>query len=73
MTEWGNLMNCGSKDIFKKIYPVSCTNTYHDVTDLVNHGIVKKTKTVISCERNITFLRNKKFFQKLLFCRGRNL
>ena len=28
--------------------PVSRTNTYHDVTDLVNHGIVKNAKTWIS-------------------------
>ena len=24
--------------------PVSCTNIHHDVTDLVNHGIVKNKK-----------------------------
>ena len=23
---------------------VSCTNTHHDVTDLVNHGMVRNTK-----------------------------
>ena len=39
---------------------VSCTNTHRDVTDLVNHGMVKNTKTWISWERNIIFLRNKK-------------
>ena len=42
------------------MHPVSCTNTHHDVTDLVNHGMVKNTKTSISRERNIIFLRNKK-------------
>ena len=26
------------------MHPVSCSNTYHDVTDLVNHGIVKTLK-----------------------------
>ena len=26
------------------MHPVSCTNTHHDVRDLVNHGIVKDTK-----------------------------
>ena len=26
-------------------YSVSCTNTHHDVTDLVNHEMVKNTKT----------------------------
>ena len=39
---------------------VSCTNTHHDVTDLVNHGMVKNTKTWISWERNIIFLWSKK-------------
>ena len=50
---------------------VSCTNTHRDVTDLVNHGMVKNTKTWISWERNITFLRNKKKFNLYLtwhFC-----
>ena len=26
------------------MYPVSCTNTHHDATDLINHAIVKNTK-----------------------------
>ena len=26
------------------MHPVSCTNTYHDVTDLLNRGMVKNTK-----------------------------
>ena len=26
------------------MHPVSGTNIYHDVTDLVNHGMVKNTK-----------------------------
>ena len=30
------------------MHPVSCTNTHHDVTDLVNHEMVKNTKTLIS-------------------------
>ena len=46
--------------IFSKMHLVLCTNTYHDVIDLVNHGMVKNTKTWISWERNIIFLRNKK-------------
>ena len=40
------------------MHPVSCTNIHHDVTDLVNHGIVKNTK--IEYLENGTFLRNKK-------------
>ena len=31
--------------IYSKIYLVSCTNTHLDVTDSVNHGMVKNTKT----------------------------
>ena len=42
------------------MHPVSCTNTHHDVTDLVKHPMVKNTKTWISREWNITFLSNKK-------------
>ena len=26
------------------MHHVSCTDTHHDVTDLVNHGMVKNTK-----------------------------
>ena len=46
--------------IYSKIYLISCTNTHHDVTDSVNHGMVKNAKTWVSWERNIIFLRNKK-------------
>ena len=31
--------------IYSKMHLVSCTNTHRDVTDLVNHGMVKNTKT----------------------------
>ena len=48
------------KEIDSKLHPVACTNTHHDVKDLVNHKMVKNTKTWISRERNITFLWNKK-------------
>ena len=50
--------------VVQKLYPkthlVSCTSTHHDVTDLVNHGKVKNTKTWITWERNITFYEIKK-------------
>ena len=36
-------MSAGAKDIFKN-ESVSCTNTHHDVTDLVNHAMVKNTE-----------------------------
>ena len=39
---------------------ISCTNTHRDVTDYVNYGMAKNTKTGVSSERNIIFLRNKK-------------
>ena len=45
---------------YSEMHLVSCTNTHRDVTDLVNHGMVKNTKIWISWERNIIFLRNKK-------------
>ena len=59
LAKFGDLMICSSKDAFKK-YFVSCTNTNHDVTDLVNHEMVKNMKTKMSWERNITFLPIKK-------------
>ena len=46
--------------IYSKMHAVSCTNTHNYVIDLVNHGMVKNTKTWISWEWNITPLRNKK-------------
>ena len=46
--------------IYSKMHLVSCTNTHHDVTDFVDLGMVKNTKTWISWERKITFLQNKK-------------
>ena len=33
--------------IYWKMHHVSCTNTDHDVTDFVKHGMVKNTKTWI--------------------------
>ena len=39
---------------------VLCTNTHHDVTELVNYGMVKNTRTWISWKQNGTFLWNKK-------------
>ena len=48
------------------MHPVSCTNPHHDVTDLVNHGIDKNTKTWISLEQKITFLLNKKILNLCL-------
>ena len=52
------------------MHSFSCTNTNHDVKDLVNHGIVENTeswsllkqKKLISWELKLTFLWNKKIF-----------
>ena len=52
--------------IYSKMYLVSFTNTYRDVTDLVNHGMVKNTKTWISWKQNIIFLQNKKILNLCL-------
>ena len=49
-----------------KRYIQKCTNTHHDVTDLVNHGIVKNTETWTSWEWNITYLWNKKILNLCL-------
>ena len=51
-------MSCGSKD--SKMHLLSCINTHCEVTDLVNHGMIKNTKTWTSWERNIIFLWSKK-------------
>ena len=48
------------------MHPVLCTNTHHDVTDLVNHGMVKNAKTRITSEQKTTFLRNKKILNLCL-------
>ena len=52
--------------IYSKMCPVSFTNILHDVIDLVNRGMVKKTRTWISWEWNITFLQNKKILNLCL-------
>ena len=54
------------KNIYSKMYLVSCTNTHRDVTDSVSHGMVKNTKTWISWGRNRIFLRNKKILNLCL-------
>ena len=54
------LIGSVSKDMFKSKSKV-CTDSYHDLTDLVNHGMVENAKVLISWERNITSLRNEKF------------
>ena len=57
-------MNCGSKNKFKNA--VSCTNTNYDVTDFINHGIVKNIKLWIPWEPNTTFLQNQKILSLFL-------
>ena len=54
LAKFGDFMMCGLKDIFKN------ASYLMYVTDLVNHGMVKSTKTGISSEWNIIFLQKKK-------------
>ena len=42
--KFGDFMSCGSKDILKNA-PCLMYYTNHDITDLVNHWMVKNTKT----------------------------
>ena len=48
------------------MHPLSCTDTHHGVTDLVNFGMAKNIKTWISWKGNMTFLRNKKILNLCL-------
>ena len=43
------------------MHPVSCTNTHHGITDLVNHGVVKKYKNskISSTEHNFSIKQKK--------------
>ena len=52
--------------IYSKMHPVSQTNTNLDITDLVNHGMVKNTKK----KQHVPQLTH---FQKLSFCSRCNL
>ena len=67
-TSWPSLITSWVviQKIYLKMYFVSCTNTHRDVTDSLNHGMVKNTKTWISSERSIIFLRNKKILNLCL-------
>ena len=37
-----------AQKIYSKMHPASCTNAHYDITNLVNHGMVKNTKAWIS-------------------------
>ena len=65
--KFGQILVCCTTNI-SNIFLVQCwtLETHHDVTDLVNHGIVWNTKTWISWERNITFLWSKKIINLCL-------
>ena len=59
--------------IYSKMHPVSCKNTHHDVTDLVNRGMIKD---ILRTEQN--FSTKYKFCLPVpqmthLFCGGGNL
>ena len=52
------------------MHPVLFTNTNHDVTDLVNHGMVKNTKTWISWNGNkkfLTYASDDSFWEVIVF------
>ena len=64
---------------YSKMHLVWCLNTHHDLIHLVNHGMIKNTKTWMSWEQKITFRWNKNIFktvprmtqfEKLSFCSG---
>ena len=55
-----------AQKIYSNMHPVSCTNTHHDVTDLLYHSMAKDTKTWISRKWNITFVENKKILNLCL-------
>ena len=68
--------------ICSKIHPVSCTKTQPDVTNLVNHGIVKQKQKLqyLKTEHNFSMKqKNSKpvpqmaHFERLWFCCGGNL
>ena len=54
------------------MHPVLCTNTHYDVTDLVNHGMVKVQKLEYLENGTYFFYETKKFL-KLSFFSGGNL
>ena len=51
--------------IFLKMHSVSCTNTHHDVTDLVNHGMVKNKKNMNILKTECNFFYK---IKKILTC-----
>ena len=49
------------------MHPVSCTDTHHDVKDLVSHEMIKNTKTRMkNRKQNLFFLWNKKILNLCL-------
>ena len=46
LPKFDDLKSCGSKDIYSNLHPASCTNNpHHNIKNLVNHMMVKNTKT----------------------------
>ena len=43
-TKFGDFMSCDSKD-YSKMHVISYNDTHCDITDFINHGMVKNTKT----------------------------
>ena len=53
--------------IYSKMHLISCTNTHRDVTDLVNHGMVKNTKTWISFLKILNLYFRRHIFRSYCF------
>ena len=64
LPKFDDLISCGSKDIYLKMHPVSWADTHHDVTDLLNHRMVKMQK--VKHRENGTEFFNKKVFNLCL-------
>ena len=62
---WSSLVTVVVQKTYSKMHPVLSTNTDHDVADLVNHGMLKNTKTWIYLRKEHNFSTKKKF---LLTC-----
>ena len=43
------------------MHSVSCTNTHPDITDFVNQGIIKNTRTWISRQGKVPYYKIKRF------------
>ena len=52
--------------VYSKMYPVSSTNTYHDITYLVNQWMVKNTKTFYKAKKFLTCASDETFWEVIV-------